>query len=74
MAYTKYADSAAGAREFIEKETSLSADGVQFDHDPYVEGVWRARFPEKGTMIIYLAGYPDPFGQIRDYNDCESDF
>jgi hypothetical protein len=45
--------------------------------DPQVEGVWEILFkkPIPGgdtKAIVYLAGYPDPFGKIRAYDDFET--
>jgi hypothetical protein len=40
--------------------------------DPSVEGVWAVDNPAKHLrLVIYMAGYRDPFGKVRTMNDFE---
>jgi hypothetical protein len=44
--------------------------------DPSVEGVWLVRLklkwdPDTNGAIVFLAGYRDPWGQVRAHNDFE---
>lgn len=46
--------------------------------DPWVEGVWKVMHTAKATKkygttasIVYLAGYKNPWGEIRQDNDFE---
>lgn len=41
-------------------------DGVMADHDSTVPGVWRVRFNDGLTCVVYLAGYGG-----RAYSDIE---
>lgn len=73
-----YADSEAGAIEFIENETQLKiTEFTQFSPDPAVEGVWYVQdaalkgkdFDSTVCVTIFMAGYKEPFGGIRESND-----
>jgi len=76
--YTKYPDTEQGAFEFIEKETQLTRtpDSKAFP-DPAVQGVWKVTELDWGPKckhidaILYMGGYSDPMGCIRDSNDFE---
>ena len=82
---TKYDDSEAGARKFITDETIfLFSKDSKVDPDPEVMGVWRVteleelnhlgKVGREGiTVILYMAGYPDPTGENRKTNDFEND-
>lgn len=40
--------------------------------DPQVEGVWKVFTPNfECDWIVYLKGYKEPFGNIREHNDFE---
>jgi hypothetical protein len=45
----------------------------KFTPDPTVDGVWKVDLKSGHTIIAYLKGYKDPWGQIRDINDFETD-
>ena len=77
--YTKYADTKEGALAFINSETQLTTtENSVVVPDPAVQGVWKVTELEWGPnckhmeAIIYMGGYPDPFGNIRDSNDFET--
>jgi len=79
---TKYPDTARGVQQMLVKDSTLSnkdLEGAVFTPDPWVKGVWKvqlARVADDGwettAVIAYLAGYPDPWGDIRDDNDFEA--
>lgn len=72
-----YPDTAAGAKEMLINESIFTAaDLDRAIHDPYVEGVWKVFHKQPSrhgvtASIVYLAGYHDPFGQVRETNDFE---
>jgi len=77
-----YTDSIEGCKDFVKHETVYKLDkNTKFEADPYVEGVWRisdlkcvsnhSHHRENHTIIIYMAGYKDPWGQLRESNDFE---
>lgn len=77
--YTKYLDTEVGAFDFIKNETCLTlTENSIAVPDPAVQGVWKVTELEWGPnykhidAIVYMGGYPDPFGNIRDTNDFES--
>ncbi len=70
----RYDDSARGAFQMLMDDTAQKrefADG-SYRSDPQNHGVWEVTFPDV-RFIVYLAGYPDCMGQIREINDFESD-
>jgi hypothetical protein len=70
----KYNDNEAGAREFIVKETTITDKIVSIKPDPDVRGVWCIEFPNKFAIIIFMGGYPDPWGKIREHNDFDEGY
>ena len=44
---------------------------LQYERDPWVEGVWKVTHKSGACAIAYLAGYPDPWGRVREFNDAE---
>jgi hypothetical protein len=75
---TIYQDTPAGAKLFIQKESSLKiTKKTKITADPYVEGVWKLTNLSDScliplTAVIEMAGYKAPFGDIRDHNDFET--
>lgn len=43
----------------------------EYQPDPMVQGVWLVTAKSGGQCIAYLAGYPDPNGNLRPHNDAE---
>jgi hypothetical protein len=67
----KYPDTMAGALEFLKDESTFDLRGAVGKMDS-VEGVWLITMPlTHEAAIVYLAGYKDPFGKIREHNDFE---
>jgi hypothetical protein len=78
--FKKYPDSKAGVIAFLNdpKEVqqrftkSLDLPTCNIHADPSVVGVWAVDSMKIGVrVIIYLGGYKDPFGKIREGNDFE---
>lgn len=77
----KYPDTARGVQQMLVADSTLSDsdfDGAVFTPDPAVEGVWKVQLArpaddgwETTAAIAYLAGYPDPWGEIETDNDFE---
>lgn len=74
-----YTDSAKGAIEMLGTDSSWDVSKAKAQADPEVEGVWLVtnifdkHDRNKGRAIVYLAGYKDPYGRIRAYNDFEDE-
>jgi hypothetical protein len=77
-------DSPEGAIAFLRAETGF-LDGVEdeslvVDADPWLRGVWKIQRIDPSDrsgsfeVVVYLAGYPDPWGNLRTANDCEGLF
>jgi len=69
----KYPDTAGGAIACLQSDSTLDVKEATARPDPSVEGVWEVRCPNGDRAIVYLAGYKDPFGQIRSRNDFEAE-
>lgn len=72
----KYDDTAAGAIEALTELSSYNTTNAYARPDPSVRGVWLVTCPENKKhnakqFIVYLKGYKDPLGQIREVNDFE---
>lgn len=77
---TIYNDSIHGCKEFIAVETRyvLTKDS-KFEADDFLNGCWCVRNVDlycesgilRGDVIIYMAGYKDMFGVMREDNDFE---
>jgi hypothetical protein len=74
-----YPDTAAGARAFMLDEGFDCSEAIA-TADPWVRGVWDLDLSEcpieddgelVTSFIVYLAGYPDPWGNMRQENDFE---
>lgn len=68
-----YKDTADGARQALLEMSVYTADQLgTVQPDPKVKGVWMVNHKGENTAsIVYLAGYPDPDGNIREENDFE---
>ena len=67
-----YSDTPTGAVEYLKADSTLPMDTVtEVEIDPVVHGVWRVWLADGRGVIVWLKGYPDPFGKIRTYNDFE---
>lgn len=76
--YKKYPDSKAGILEYMKNEYDprfvklIDLPTCRIHADPQVEGVWAVDSIKTGfRCIIYLAGYKNPWGDIREMNDNE---
>ena len=73
-----YEDSKEGVLRFTQFEmdkrlvAKLDLPNCKIHRDPEVEGVWAIDNVEKNIrVVVYMAGYREPFGNIRDMNDFE---
>ena len=66
----KYPDTAEGAIQCLEADSTYNLQNATARPDPSVRGVWLVMF-RGHKVIVYLSGYPDPWGQIRETNDFE---
>lgn len=67
----KYPNAPEGAIRYLSEDSDLDLDGATAIPDPHVSGVWLVRMTDGRRAIVYLAGYPDPFGREREHNDFE---
>lgn len=73
-------DSEQGAKTALADMSIIKKEQMgEASADPAVEGVWKVTLNERGRKkhgidfcIVYLAGYKDPFGDVREVNDFES--
>ena len=75
-----YPDSKVGVLSLLREESTINIpeddNQITVEADPYVAGVWKVDIDPKtndedNVVIVYLAGYPDPWGNKRDVNDWE---
>lgn len=66
-----YPDTEAGALACLREDSQLLLAGATAKPDPYVQGVWEVTTAGSLRVIVYLAGYRDPFGDVRASNDFE---
>lgn len=74
-----FPDTPAGAKEALAAISNHKARDVAratVEPDPWIQGVWKLTFTESSTgigveAIVYLKGYPDSVGRIREDNDHE---
>jgi hypothetical protein len=72
-----YDDTAAGAIEALKEMSSHNLEGATAQADPEVKGVWLVLLPNDPCYtkaIVYLKGYDEAFGGIREFNDFESEW
>lgn len=74
----KYDDSKFGAVQMLKEMSVFDLRRAKVVPDQSVEGVWKVTICSgkfKGVEVIaYLAGYLDPFGHLREFNDFEDCF
>jgi len=71
---TVYPDTAKGAEAMLRDESTYFSNGetvVRARPDPEVQGVWEVITSANVRCIAYLAGYKDPWGNVRQFNDFE---
>lgn len=73
---TIHPDTATGAKAALKEMSRL--DPVRIDAatarpDPVVKGVWALLGcgVDEPDVVVYLGGYPDPFGNLRAQDDFE---
>lgn len=78
-----YPDSKSGVLALLREETNINIpednNQITVQSDPVVEGVWKIDIDPKkndqdNVVIVYLAGYVDPWGMKRDVNDWETGY
>ena len=76
-----YPDSKSGVLDLLREETTINIpednNQITVESDPCVEGVWKVDLDPKNNdgdnvVIVYLAGYVDPWGMKRIVNDWET--
>ena len=76
-----YPDTKAGVLSLLREESTFnipeSDDDVEVECDGFVKGVWSVKLDPDlndgdSIVIVYLAGYTDPWGTKRIENDWES--
>lgn len=67
-----FPDTGAGAIAALEAMTDLDLKGAKVIPDPKVDGVWMV-IHNGHKAIVYLKGYKNPLGNVRDHNDFESE-
>lgn len=72
---TKYPDTEKGARDALHEMAVYDGKRGTVICDPYVIGVWAIKGafddPTCPDAVVYLGGYRDPFGNVREDNDFE---
>ncbi len=77
----KYNDTKEGALNCLRDESTIELpddnNKIVVEPDPCVEGVWKVNLDPNwndgdDTVIVYLSGFKDPFGVIREFNDWET--
>lgn len=77
----KYNDTKEGALSCLRDESTIELpddnNKIVVEPDPHVEGVWKVDIDPKindgdNIVIVYLSGFKDPFGVIREFNDWET--
>ena len=76
-----YPNSKEGTLSLLREESTINLpednNNINVESDPCVEGVWKVDIDPKtndedNVVIVYLAGYVDPWGMKRIVNDWES--
>jgi hypothetical protein len=69
----RYSDTRAGVLQYLRDDSSLDLRPTNIRSvsiDNQVEGVWEVMLSDC-QVIVYLAGYKDPWGRTRTENDFE---
>ena len=78
-----YNDSKEGVLSLLRDETTVNIpednNQITADPDPCVEGVWKVDIDPKtnnedNVVIVYLAGYVNPWGMKRIVNEWETGY
>ncbi len=73
----QYDDNARGAIQALGDMSVWDVSKAKAKPDPQVDGVWMVtNILQDGTggrAIVYLAGYKDPYGDVRRENDFEDE-
>lgn len=76
----KYPDTNQGAFDCLKAVSCINDENLEVDAwvalaDPAVEGVWKlfVQFIDgkRWVVVLQMAGYPDPFGDIRETTDFD---
>lgn len=70
LATRVYPDTLAGAKAMLREAGVTIRGDEKGEPDPVVHGVWLVRTAPR-PVICYLAGYLDPWGEVREANDFE---
>lgn len=69
-----YPDTPAGALAYLSEDSTLDLTDAVCSADPAVDGVWMVETPNDPAVsyaIVYLAGYREPLGRLRECDDFE---
>ena len=74
----QYDDNARGAIQALGDMSVWDVSKAKAKPDPQVDGVWMVtnilqKGGTGGRAIVYLAGYKDPYGDVRKENDFEDE-
>jgi len=76
---SQFHDTAQGAIAFLRADSTHDLTRATAIPDPEVAGVWLVdlHVPDPADhdaveVIVYLKGYPDPWGDLRAHNDFET--
>lgn len=69
----KYSDNSSGVLQMLSENSSYDLKGATLVPDSNVLGVWEVRLKNGRRVVAYLAGYPSPWGTVRETNDFEDD-
>jgi len=67
----RHPNNPAGVRAMLGECFSCTLKIKTYESDPQAAGVWRVTAHNGSQAIVYLAGYEDSWGQVREYNDAE---
>lgn len=70
----RYRDTSDGVLSYLRHDSNLDLrkENIRsITPDPSVEGVWEVMLSDT-QVIVYLAGYKDPWGEIRKTDDFET--
>ena len=68
---TKYHDTQEGVAAMLRANSQFALEGARFVPDGWIKGVWNFTLRDGTQGVAYLAGYTDPFGETRSWNDFE---
>ena len=71
IAIRMYSDTAEGALKLLRDLSTLNLTNATAKPDPSVEGVWQVTLQTGLRSVVYMGGYRDPFGKVRQHDDFE---